>query len=228
MQDFISKTQLAPLVLLPAAGFGRRVGSPEAKELLPDENQRPLIEWSLEQARTRGWPVHVVLREQKKALIDYLEERRQIQELSIQVISVSRDAMDSLLQSRPFWRARNLVLLPDTRFEPLGALDQIADGLRETPIVYGTFHVRAPAEWGCLRRTDQSFQVFEKCGPPSLDKAWGIIGFQNSVGEIVLQAHLRSYLSQESVDVSIAIDEVPLSRFDDVTRGPASPEDFSK
>jgi len=128
--DSVSKSaRLAPLVLIPAAGFGTRVGSPAAKELFLNASGSPLIAFGLDQARLRGWPVHVITRKEKTELIRYLEDYRQMWsvDVEIQLIEPSREWPDTLLKSQPFWREKNLLCLPDTVFEPLEVWDQLAN-----------------------------------------------------------------------------------------------------
>lgn len=95
---------ITPTVLIPAAGFGKRVGSPSAKELLPDEDGQPIIAWALRQVAKRGWHAHVITRPAKQPLLEYLEKQKNNGlSLSIQLIEGSSEWPDSLLQSRQHW-----------------------------------------------------------------------------------------------------------------------------
>ena len=100
-----------PLLLLPAAGFGTRVGSPNAKEIFFGANGGPLIEASLHQARLRDWAVHVITRKEKTDLLNYLKEYQnkyfnpdQVDgfNISIQIIEPSREWPDTLLKSKDY------------------------------------------------------------------------------------------------------------------------------
>lgn len=207
-----------PLVLLPAAGFGRRAGSPESKEMLPDETGRPLIDWAIDQAFARGWPVHVILRPQKVSLIRHLKKRQEEGALSLQEIRGSLECSHSLLLSRHHWRENNIVILPDTRWQPTNALDSLAAKLQEFAAAYGTFPITAPEEWGTVSLGNQAVRIAEKCGGPGSLTAWGLLGFRRAAGVPLLAAHLESHLRRSVQEAAIACTQVPLQSFVDLTR----------
>src|SRR4051812_48128743 len=104
-----------PRVLIPAAGFGKRMGLPEAKEMLIGPEGTPLIEWSLSFCNKNGLKPLVISRPEKNSLNDYLR-RIGVDTL---LIEPSGEWPDTLLKSEELWAEKNLVLLPDTRFSPL-------------------------------------------------------------------------------------------------------------
>jgi hypothetical protein len=61
-------------LLIPAAGFGQRIGSPPAKELLirPNTN-KAFIDWPLDLALEKNWRAVVISREDKTQLNDYID-----------------------------------------------------------------------------------------------------------------------------------------------------------
>ena len=217
MQDF--KTSV-PLLLIPAAGFGRRMGSPEAKEMLPGPDGRPLIQWGLEQAFLRGWQVHVVSRKGKRVLAEFLKSQAR-PELSWNEIDSSLECADTLLQSELSWRERVIVLLPDTRFEPTEILDQMAASLLDHDLVYATFPVKDPSTWGVIQQSKDGWQIAEKCaqtGAGAEHQAWGLLGFQKHTGKKALEAHLRSILGAGPQNLPTVPGFCALKSFQDLTR----------
>lgn len=213
-------------MIIPAAGFGRRVGSPESKELLSDEQGRPLIQWGLDQAFLRTWPVHVIVRSEKKSLIQYLEKQKtnlgaHSELLTWQEIEASEEWPDTLLQSQKSWHEKNLVWLPDTRFAPVAALDSLASALIDHLHAYGVFRVHESKTWGIL---SDDIYLSEKCElqiSHELDFcAWGVLAFRKSIGEKLLNLHLQSTLEQRTVSFDWgAPAKIQLDWFQDLTRG---------
>lgn len=214
-----------PLVLIPAAGFGTRVGSPPAKELLPGPSGSPLIAFGLEQARLRGWPVHVITRAEKTELIAYLEAYRQQWglELAIQIIDPSREWPDTLLQSEPSWHEKNLLCLPDTVFEPLGVWDRLAGSSAD--IAAAVFDPPDFSVWGVFRQDSSGLSVCEKPSSSSVadgDRAWGVLCWRRESGLALLRAQLESGRDHQWKKIAASLEFFPLSSFDDVTRSPSS------
>ena len=208
-----------PLLIVPAAGVGRRVQYPESKEMLLDENNLPLIEWALSLAEERNWPVHVISRPEKKNLEAHLNSRKQTIDISLQQIRGSIEYSHSLLMSRGHWRAHNIVILPDTRWEPRSAVDQIAAALQAGhSSCYGTFEADNGAEWGVVSAGEGALEIAEKCAPPQRAQAWGLLGFHREVGDEILAAHLNSHLGRMPVKLAANCALVPLQWFQDLTR----------
>jgi len=212
-----------PLVLIPAAGFGTRVGSPPAKELLKGPNGSPLIAFGLDQARHRGWPVHVITRQEKTELIQYLQEYREQWrvELEIQMIEPSREWPDTLLKSKPYWREKNLLCLPDTVFEPHEIWDCLVTA--ESEIAVAAFKVEDLSKWGVFQVLPSAtgISVCEKPHDAISDdrKAWGILCWKKKAGAILLQAQLESAQDHEWKKLDFSVEFFELSSFEDVTRG---------
>jgi hypothetical protein len=206
-----------PLVLLPAAGFGTRVGSPEAKELMLGPQGRPLIDSALEQAAVRSWPVHVITRKEKRSLIQYLQSKNDI-EISIQVIEPSREWPDTLFKSKPFWRERNLLCLPDTQYAPLSIWDRLASS--QAPLAAAVFSPPAFDKWGVLRKADSN--RLEICEKPQDQReqmrAWGLLSFTKAIGEALFSAQLESTFDHQWKSLTIESEFFELDAFEDLTR----------
>lgn len=211
-----------PLVILPAAGFGRRLGSPEAKEVLPLWNGRPLIDKALSLAVDRSWPVLVVTRKEKVSLLEHL---RKYPMLNIEVVLVepTRDWPESLLATQNHWREWNLVTLPDTDYSPAGIWDEMSEfRSSEVDLVVAQHTVSDPERWGFLNFTEHGLSVGEK--PQSTigraSTAWGLYMFHKRIGQKLLQTQLQSQIEQRWMEIeSIRGSALSLESFEDLTRG---------
>lgn len=208
-----------PLVLLPAAGFGTRVGSPNSKEILKGPGGGPLIETALKQAQLRGWPVHVITRKEKTELIQYLERYRKDNELEIeiQIIEPSKEWPDSILRSRAYWRPRNLLCLPDTIFSPLGIWDSLVQSQVELSVA--VFQPHDFSKWGVIKLSESGVEICEK---PQTNhegmRAWGLMSFQPKAGEVLLKAQLESTFNHQWYPLDLKAELFSLDQFEDLTR----------
>ena len=87
-------------IIIPAAGFGTRVGSPEAKEMLILQDQQPLIDFAIQLAKENQAVAHVITRKEKKSLIAHLQNQTAV---NIQLIEPSKEWPDTILKSKDFW-----------------------------------------------------------------------------------------------------------------------------
>ncbi len=209
-------------ILIPASGFGTRVGSPPAKELLPDpENGKPLIKFSLDIAETVDAQAVVITRKNKLILIDAL---RHYANVEICLIDSSKEWPDTLLQSEPYWGENNVVLLPDTRFSPLNTVEQIFSNLESgKKIVFATFAVNDFSTWGVVARNKSSWHICEKpsnreCLSVETLQAWGIFGFKREFGKELLNAMLQSGFDHRMKPIDSSVDLLHLETFQDLTR----------
>lgn len=216
-------------LLIPAAGFGKRVGSPEAKELLVVQGETsPMIEWGLELAKEFALPATVITRKEKISLRRYLESQRDSTATKIHVhcIEASVDWPDSLLQAKALWANHNIVLLPDTRFAPRSILLKMQQALTEHAAVYACFPSPQDFEaWGYVRKESEflnapTLEIFEKPGhaPKEGFFPWGVFGFRRESGEELLLAHLESTKLRECRRLPMNTSLVPLDFFEDVAR----------
>jgi dTDP-glucose pyrophosphorylase len=187
------------LIIIPAAGFGRRMGSPLAKELLLSEDGKPMIEFCLEIAKEYDLPIHVVSRKDKESLNSYIRahDLSQKKQMALQLIDSSREWSDTVLQSQSFWQEKNILLLPDTRFAPRDVVEKICRS--STSFQAGVFEVKDPQNWGIVRAETNGFSIAEK--PKSVLRegdsvsAWGVLGFSNKLGEALFQSMLSPRVS---------------------------------
>lgn len=211
----------APLIIVPAAGFGRRVGSPEAKELLPGPNGRPMIEFVLEIARERNWPVHVITRPEKTSLVEYLENlNHHGHSISIQMTPPTPDWPHTLLSTAPHWRETNLVFLPDTIFAPIQTVDRIQAALSENhQVAWAAHYVENRSTWGVIESAgDRTLRIGEKPQNAGPGWCWGFFGFQRDAGEQLLKAQSLSTLDHQWQSLNLKGREFQLTEFQDLTR----------
>ena len=224
MSDF-----LRPLVIVPAAGFGRRVGSPESKEMLLREDGSYLIDFALDWARENECRCLVLTRKEKKNLIDYLNAKSKQQDLQISIVSETRDWPETLLLSAPYWQKWNLVFLPDMSFEPRSALK---DGLtlfkqnqsqveNEPDLIVWSHEIsEARSSWGyILSEGPHKLHLAEKPKQDRRGRAWGLYAFQSTIGLDLLRAQAASNRDHEWKMLALKCKEVFLESFRDLTRG---------
>lgn len=194
------------------------MGSPPAKELLPQpESGQPLIRFSLDRARDCDASPVVITRRDKHALVAALEEWG----IESYLIDASREWPDTLLQSEPVWGERNLVLLPDTTFEPTSMAAALLDSLSETDIAFATFPVVQPEVWGMFGSRNGRAFVAEKPRtiPEGLTaRAWGLFAFRREAGRTLLRAMLESGADHSFHEVFRAKEAAVLTRFTDHSR----------
>jgi choline kinase len=206
-------------LLVPAAGFGKRVGGPKAKELLIlKEEAKPLIEWTLALAKRSKMSAVIISRHDKVDLNEYLLTASKRYPIEVCLITKSEEWPDSILQSEAHWTDRNIVVLPDTRFEPKDMAHQIHSVLEKKNYVFATFIPEVLHTWGVVRLTDTESSIAEK---PKVwtesDQAWGLFGFQKAHGKKLLQAMLASKGEFRSF-TNQPVDCLPLTAFKDVGR----------
>lgn len=211
-------------VILPAAGFGTRMGTPESKEMLtaPDENA-PLIQFALD--LFYHCPGHIVVptRAEKKNLISFIQTH--YPQVIVQIIEPSQEWPDTVLQSKKYWMEKNILVLPDTRWAPTNAVFQVMKSLDHSACAFSTFSVSQLESWGvfCL----QPHSVCDK--PPRQEMhsdafsyfSWGHIAFHQHVGEKIFSQILRSHRTRqfEQLDFEPSVSPIALDWFHDLTRG---------
>lgn len=123
----MNEVNLKYKMIIPAAGFGRRMGSPEVKELLHDECGHPLIDHAVSLAVKMNISFHIISRPGKIKLKNYLESKSYLvkTDWTYQEIESSKEWPDSVLQAKPFWGDRNVLVLPDTRWEPVNIVEKV-------------------------------------------------------------------------------------------------------
>jgi dTDP-glucose pyrophosphorylase len=206
-------------VLIPAAGFGKRVGSPPAKELLFHENEgAPMIQWGLDLVKKSQMKAVVITRSQKTTLLDYLEKARNAYPIDICLIDSSEEWPHTILQSQAYWGEKNFVLLPDTRFAPLNILTQMSEALDSADVCFATFHVEDKKTWGVIQPTKDGWSVAEKPGAWETNaQAWGLFSFR-TFGKNLLEQMISSGRDHQFKPIYGKVQTLSLSHFVDVTR----------
>lgn len=212
-------------LLIPAAGFGQRVGAPMAKEMLLDDKGLPLIAYSLNLAEKYELNITVILRPEKHNLISYLKTSTYFQEFGkIIEVQKTQEWPESLLLSKPHWVKKNLVLLPDTRWGPEDILPQMISALDESDICVANHLVQSTATWGRIEAIDKHLCIKEKiidedCAQSGPQKAWGLIGFKKNTGQKLFEAQLKSTLERVPVRLKNTSSKfLDLLYFRDITR----------
>lgn len=204
-------------ILIPAAGFGKRVGSPPAKELLPHpKTGKPMITEAVELAKSFGEPL-VLTRADKKELIEYMTKNK----IEFEIIDETREWPDTILAAKEYWLDANIVLLPDTEFLPTSLPKKLVEGLEidNTSVTFGTFKVNDFSNWGMIDPAAKTLCIADK---PSINKnnsiAWGLIAFRIEVGEPLFQAISDSNKDRLWKETGINYKTYELEYFNDFTR----------
>lgn len=174
--------------IIPCAGYGTRMGMEphQSKELLEDPNDRDmhLIDYSLNLCYKYNIDPIVITRSEKRDLIDYILNYQKQVELIV-LNKPGKEWAETVLKSQGLWGDKNILLLPDTRFEPEISIKRIVDGLNEYQLVAGVHEIPAMDcdKWGIISRTvlwEKPFVANPKI--KAYMKAWGILGFSKTVG----------------------------------------------
>lgn len=185
--------------------------------LINPRTGQPLIEGVLALAGSNGWRATVITRAEKRVLVEHLRGRDGVRTLTI---DATREWPESLLRSEAGWDEYNLVLLPDTEFEPTTAANELIARLDAgAPTAFAVFDTREPALWGLVCNENGRGFIAEK--PVSLRpgaKAWGAFAFRRSVGRRLLERLTASTVDHEWKQFGPACPLVPLTRFEDLTR----------
>lgn len=167
-------------MILPCAGFGSRMNMKinESKEMLLDSNKVPLIEYSLCIAKMFGIQPLIITRKEKTDLIDYCKDKAELVILD----EPGEEWPATVLASYPNWGKKNILVLPDTRFDPVSIVNEVNKSLDSYDIVFATHQVTDPQNWGIVQgnRACEKPVKFGNNTDPST--AWGIIGYHNDAG----------------------------------------------
>lgn len=208
-------TDEVPLILIPAAGYGTRVGRPAAKELLVGSDGRAMILGPLEISQTLKWPALVITREDKRELIEFIESLGRV-DVQIQRIQATQDWPETILRSQDHWRKRNFVLLPDTEWEPLSILNQMFKAKED--VVIATHEVEDLGTWGVMKKVANGLAICEKPKDLGPGRAWGVFGFTRDAGASLLEAQSLSTVDHEWRLLNLSAQEFLLRQFRDLTR----------
>ena len=213
-------------ILIPAAGYGRRLGSPAAKELLSlSGSGKTLIEEALDLVASFGFSTVVITRKDKVEVIAYFKNKKQEERwgarLELLGIDFSSEWPDTLLKSQHLWGPRNLVLLPDTVFRPQNILAQMDEQLKVVDAVFATHVVDDGKNWVVIQRRGEDFWLCEKPQGIASAQAWGLFVFQKHAGQILLQNMLESTFDHQWRKLPSKVQFLELEGFRDLARGEA-------
>lgn len=212
-------------VVLPAAGYGTRMGSPEAKEMLINpKTGKKFIQFSLEQAKLIAADIVLIIRKEKQELKLWVTEFCVQNDIHLKVIETqpTTEWPETVLASEAYWGDYNILLLPDTDWQAVNLLKTLVSSLltEKLDIIYAVFKTDK-LNWGFVR-TDSCLQLCEK-PTTNLDSfsAWGIIGFTKEVGNALFKAHLDSTFDHQIKSLTFKAKTLEMSEFNDRTRGPS-------
>ncbi len=209
-------------IIVPCAGFGTRVGSPPAKELLLNPStQRPLIDHSLVVAQDHQWNKVLITRPEKKALMDYVTGFEIAHDTKTQWVLVQKtlEWPDSVLKSSEFWSEQNILILPDTSWTPAGLEKKIVQQLDSFDVSYGVFDTLGKHTWGTVSIQGDTLHLHEKPPKAGADfKAWGLIAFKKNIGKTLFTSILESTLDHQVKSLQIRACSTMMNSFVDHTR----------
>lgn len=206
--------------IMPAAGYGTRMGMSinQSKEMLRDpKDQSYLIDYSLNLCYSNKIEPIVISRIEKEDLNSYLRLKG-VEHIVLK--TPGKEWADTVLKSQGLWTEKNILILPDTRFEPANeSIKRVKDLLHQYDLVAGVHKVPGLEidKWGIIDRNT----IWEKpsvINPKinSSHKAWGILGFSKSIGEKLFQSQNKHNWLTLSPEIEPAF--VHLDKFEDITR----------
>ena len=234
-------------IIIPAAGYGKRMGSVSAKELLPHPNSgKPFLLEAIQKHQALQAPFHIISRKDKIELNEFIYSLKKgstlhpgsiLQQdfsplsdpidvpIELQCIEPSKEWPDTILQSKPYWTEWNLLVLPDADYHPLVTLKQLEEFQKSDAaysVLFFTFNVENSSTWGMVRCATDFFEVVEKPQSTSnlmaKDKAWGLILFHKNIGEALFSALLESNVDHFWKRIEGKAHEISLDDFEDLTR----------
>lgn len=210
-------------IIVPAAGFGRRVGSPESKEMFFRSNGERLIDLPIKLAKTNSWPVLVLSREEKQELNQYLTRHNYSREIQVHCVGVTSDWPETLLKSEAKWKDWNIVVLPDTEFSPMTILEGFEELVKNSQfdVVAWIHSVEKEdlSQWGYICSIDNKVYLSEKPKKPLSDQAWGLFAFHKSKGRELLALQKESNQDHQWKAADFRVKLIQLNAFKDLTRG---------
>lgn len=226
-------------VIVPAAGAGSRLGLPYPKELHRVVEGVSLIDFSL--AHLAADPGHfdslsIVTVPGKEAVLQYA---RATAPAGITVNDVSFDHRytewaGSILSAERHFRARNIVLLPDSRLT-VGPSATLARRYATAfdagfDVVFAYLPTDQPARLSRLGALCvEDGQVFDFCDKPELAEAarfnafWGSFGFAGEAGPRLLRLMMDS-IARRRVDLAalgLRVGAFPIESYEDLGTWPA-------
>ncbi|MDW8190344.1 MAG: hypothetical protein RMK80_05165 [Pseudobdellovibrionaceae bacterium] len=217
--------------IIPAAGWGRRLGSPPAKELLPHPfyPSRTFLEVVLEMCQLFQLDPLVISREDKVVLNNWLQKH--VEKANFQIIPPTQEWLETVWLSRIHWKAKNILLLPDVFFRPHSIIEDLQRSLDHYEMVVATHLVpiEQATQWGLLM--DGGFLVEKPQQLPGVAKvltqdrlmAWGLLAFRNTEPvQAFWEQYVKGYRESRMVALPTPWQQLNLEEFVDLTRGSIS------
>lgn len=200
--------------IIPCCGFGTRMemAIDQSKEMLIEPSTGlPIIAYSIALCKKYGITPLVATRKEKTDLIEYCCNNN-IQHI---VIEPGKEWADTVLETKPYWEDKNVLLLPDVRFKPDIIIEQIKKSLDfGVDICYAVHEVNDISKWGSI----DPHNYGEKINIRDPGYAWGIIGFTKCLGEYVFEDMTMTGFYHNHQHSDFVINFVFLDEFKDITR----------
>jgi dTDP-glucose pyrophosphorylase len=207
------------LAIIPAAGFGSRVGSPPAKELLLHPNGQRFIDHTIDLAYKLNTQVLVISRKDKHALNEYLiEKQKHDKRLSLLLIDQTPEWTWSVQLASPYFHQKNILLLPDSDWGTFDVGKDLLKSLDSSEISVGVFQVENPKVWGMIEVKENSLFMGEKPLKTESHLAWGLISFQGSFGKIFWEKYKTTSQQHHMIPISTHFKILKLQWFRDLSR----------
>jgi UTP-glucose-1-phosphate uridylyltransferase len=196
--------------IIPCAGFGTRMFMKpnESKEMLYiDGTGNPIIQYSLDLCYKYDLEPLIITRKEKTDLIEYCN-KPWIQTL---IIEPNGEWPNTILASKHLWNENNIMILPDTRFNPTSVIKDMEMSLKlGNRSVIALHEVSDSSKW-CIV---DDYKLIEKPDFNTKAMAMGLIGFKDVEGislfDTISQRNTRFLLEDAGF--------VYLNDFKDITR----------
>lgn len=200
--------------IIPCAGKGTRMGSPEGgKELLPDPNTgEPLIYYSLRVARQHSLQPVCIVSPDKTELMFVIKRFSPDSIIVVQQPKEGTEWPHSVLFSEKHWHNDvNLLILPDTRFN-----SQVIRPWNDGYTHFYTHKTDEPEKFGIVKwNINGGLDTAEKpTGLTGSHYHWGLIKFNKTVGKQLFTCYSNRN-KWTTIKPSVMI---PLWKFVDITR----------
>lgn len=196
--------------IIPCAGFGTRMKMrpDQAKEMLVDiERDEFIIDYSLNLCKKYELEPLIITRKEKVDLLEYLNFN-----VDIEIIEPKGEWPDTILAVESSWDKHNILILPDTRFEPTDVIQYIKNDLENGALFSIALHSVTDSNKWCVVK---NYDLIEK--PRFNENAWamGLIGFNKSHGSRLFKMISQRGRPYHLIDSSFQY----LTKFEDITRG---------
>jgi dTDP-glucose pyrophosphorylase len=197
--------------IIPCAGKGTRVNMllHQAKEYLPDPESPqgyPIIDYSLELCEKYDLDPLIISRKEKTGLNEYLSEYETL------IIEPEGEWPETILKSEHLWDKHNILILPDTRFEPTDVIQHMKNDLENGALFSIALHSVTDSSKWCVVK---DYELIEK--PIFNEKSWamGLIGWDKTGGGQLFKTLATRGAPCHLIDTSFQY----LDSFKDITRG---------